>query len=356
MRLLLQLVSLLISIALFNTITTTLALSKKSKQLIEAGCKHKFWWKGGKYWDESSESHRNLSYDWHSSGILLTKGACVDYDYQPYFVPEKGMTKVYSTIETPKVRGVDENEGTVSIEFTLTMRWLDPNIKTNFSSDNNEHQERAVNPRRIGNIWEPDWYIPNLRDYNKRFQIKSFDILTNDEFSQEDAIQIPKTRVSKTAVKLRYGIKSTVYCNFDHSAYPMDDQTCNLTMGSGSFGAIFVLYDKSNISHGEVTYETKTFETSITFFDEKLNNGNNTVGMKIKLSRIVNSFILKYYIPCMAIVLISELSFVIPLTAIPGRVALLVTQFLTLINLFIYQQVSGLPFVANGLDPFYSSN
>ena len=37
------------------------------------------------------------------------------------------------------------------------------------------------------------------------------------------------------------------------------------------------------------------------------------------------------------IVLVAEIGFIIPASAIPGRVALLVTQFLTLINLFIHQ-------------------
>ena len=41
-----------------------------------------------------------------------------------------------------------------------------------------------------------------------------------------------------------------------------------------------------------------------------------------------------------AIVVVSIMGFIIPASAIPGRVALLVTQFLTLINLFIYQMVS----------------
>ena len=44
-----------------------------------------------------------------------------------------------------------------------------------------------------------------------------------------------------------------------------------------------------------------------------------------------------YYIPSILIVLVSEIGFVVPVTAIPGRIGLLVTQFLTLINLFIHQ-------------------
>ena len=42
----------------------------------------------------------------------------------------------------------------------------------------------------------------------------------------------------------------------------------------------------------------------------------------------------------MAIVVVSFISFLVPLTAIPGRIALVVTQFLTLTNMFIHQMVS----------------
>ena len=38
----------------------------------------------------------------------------------------------------------------------------------------------------------------------------------------------------------------------------------------------------------------------------------------------------KYYIPCLAIVIDSFLSFMVPILAIPGRVDLVVNQFLTL--------------------------
>ena len=114
---------------------------------------------------------------------------------------------------------------------------------------------------------------------------------------------------------------------------------CGLKIGSRHFGPIFALHDPKGIYHGKDTYESDNFGMSITFFDEKLNSGHNTVGINIQMDRVVNEFILKYYIPCIAIVLVSGISFVIPITAIPGRVALLVTQFLTLTNLFMHQMV-----------------
>ena len=304
--------------------------------LIEAGCKE---WKRH---DTGIETHQ-FKYRWIGSGKSLAKGACINLDYPGNLVPETGITKVYSTIEDKKVRSVDAREGTVSVDFTLTMRWLDPNIKTRFSLEDKENGGIVLSTTAIAEIWTPDMYILNRRSFQVRDEwasLKRSAILTTKEFNQLDGANNTGNRISKTTVEVRYEIKSTVYCDFDHSAYPMDKQVCNLTFGSGSFGAIFVLYDPKNIYHRVDTYKSANFNMSITFFDEKINHGSNTVGINIKMNRTVNSFILKYYVPCIAIVLVSEVSFVIPLTAIPGRVALLVTQFLTLTNLFIYQMVS----------------
>ena len=63
------------------------------------------------------------------------------------------------------------------------------------------------------------------------------------------------------------------------------------------------------------------------------------IKMAIKMTRLGTSYMVEYYLPCIGIILVSEIGFVIPVTAIPGRIGLLVTQFLTLTNLFIHQMV-----------------
>ena len=138
---------------------------------------------------------------------------------------------------------------------------------------------------------------------------------------------------------MKYGLRATVYCDFDISRYPIDDQTCNVSVGSHAFSAIFVL-DKNDQYHHPDKYQAAGFDMSITFFDKNLDDGRNTVGLGIEMKRIMTPFIFKYYAPSMIIVLVSMISFVIPVTAIPGRVGLLVTLFLTLINLFINEMVS----------------
>ena len=74
------------------------------------------------------------------------------------------------------------------------------------------------------------------------------------------------------------------------------------------------------------------------------------IGLQIKMKRLVRPFVYQYYLPCISIVLVSFMSFVVPLSAIPGRVALVVTQCLTLTNLFIHQRVGKILFIKKSSD------
>ena len=124
--------------------------------------------------------------------------------------------------------------------------------------------------------------------------------------------------------------------------HPIDKQVCNFQLGSRSSGVDFVLHDPDNKYHNTTSYTVANFNMTIDFFDgEECTNGE-LIGLKIQMDRIIAPFVYEYYLPCVAIVLVSGISFVIPLTAIPGRVALLVTVFLTLTNLFIHQTVIAL--------------
>ena len=76
------------------------------------------------------------------------------------------------------------------------------------------------------------------------------------------------------------------------------------------------------------------------FFDnQKHSSGNNTIGISDVLTHSITPYFFKYYIPSIAIVTISMMGFTMPLSALPERVALLVTQFLTLTELFIHEMV-----------------
>ena len=119
----------------------------------------------------------------------------------------------------------------------------------------------------------------------------------------------------------------------------MDVQTCSLRFGSKSSGLDLELFDPSNSAHKPKEYEAADFGISISFFEGQ-EGRNKIVGYDVKMRRKLQPYFMMYYLPCMAILAVSVISFAVPLTATPGRIGLLVTLFLTLTNLYIYEMVS----------------
>ena len=294
--------------------------------IVEAGCR-------APHWIDEEYS----AYEWKPDGKLLAEGACISSRSQKHLVPDPGRTKVECRIEHQMVRNVDSKAQTISIDLTLTMKWLDPNIKSK-NLEEKKDGEIILSQNSIKDMWIPDLMIKNLTSYRyeDEWKVRNSKILVRHESNQ-----LKGSNSSHPNVEITYGIKASIYCRFDHSKYPFDEQRCNLTLGSNSFGAIFVLENYDEIGIGNLTYIASSFHVSTNFFDDKRHTfGNNTIGITFIMTHSTITFLFKYYLPCNAIVIISMLSFTIPLSAIPGRIALLVTQFLTLTNLFIYEMVS----------------
>ena len=227
----------------------------------------------------------------------------------------------------------------ISFGLKVTMRWWDPRIKTNLIHTASKKGQIALSIDAINKIWTPDLAVldqTSLKPKDEWISFASAKVfsLTNFEgFGEENTLH--------ANIEAIYQIKATVFCEFDHSRYPMDKQYCNVSFGSSSFGTIFVQEDTSGKNDRNIKYSASTFKIETRFFDNKQHDsGKNTIGMSYELTHSINAYLFKYYIPCMLIVIVSMIAFAIPLTAIPGRVALLVTQFLTFTNLFIYEMVT----------------
>ena len=304
-------------------------VKNESTKMLEAGCKEKDW-----EYDKNGEPYE---YSWKPSGILLETGVCIENTYRKEFVPRKGVTRVHSTIEYQKVRDVDAKKKTISMDFTLTMQWLDRRIKAHLL---NKESGIVLGPNSVDHIWTPDVRILNRTSFkskNELFSLVGAKVLTKNETKKLVSSNIFKTSKLPTGLQIRYDVKTSVFCPFDYTNYPMDEQTCHVGFGSGSLGAIFTLHDNPKKFHKSTKYKAENFDMTVTFFDQNVSTGENTVGMIIHMKRLRSSYLWKYYIPCICIVLVTELGFAVPVTAIPGRIGLLVTQFLTLINLFIHQ-------------------
>ena len=267
----------------------------------------------------------------------MADGLCIDEGYARYVVPSKGNTTVYSTITDTEVREVSLGEGTISVDFTLTMRWLDANIKTHFNSDDVKAGFVVLSKAAMEKIWTPDLNIVKSVSFKPPTEWAT---LTKSSVLTKYVPGISMETETPAIIEVQKRIKSTVYCSFFPSAYPMDTQTCNITLASGSFEAIFQLYDYDSTSHAPSKFQSSNFEIEVSLFDIGRTNGGNMIGINVKMQRIVGPYLLKYYTPCIGIVFLTGLSFAIPVTGDTGRGGFLVTLFLTLISLFISQMVS----------------
>ena len=118
-------------------------------------------------------------------------------------------------------------------------------------------------------------------------------------------------------------------------------QDCNFELGSyshQSFEMAFTVY-KFNDLLEEESATVLDYDARI----EQLEAWNSTygkgekyslVGFKIKLKRAYKPYVINFYMPSTIFVMVSWISFLIPPDVIPGRMGLLITLLLVLINLF----------------------
>ena len=81
-------------------------------------------------------------------------------------------------------------------------------------------------------------------------------------------------------------------------------------------------------------YTLKGFEENVTFVGSGLEWTSPMVGFELTLERHYIKHMWSYYFPTMIFVMVSWVSFMIPPEVIPGRMALLITLLLVLVNVF----------------------
>ena len=164
--------------------------------------------------------------------------------------------------------------------------------------------------------------------------VTSVEILTQTPFNE-----------NVTLIRAVFQAKYTIACRFNYNDYPIDTQICAFRLFTEPSQRMKLsLYDPEYRFHKPRKYfEHLGFDITLSYVEMKSNNTEgitfDEIGFDINLQRIYRPFIYQYYLPCFAIVMVSSLNFVVPLSAIPGRISLLVTNFLTLTIIYINQLV-----------------
>lgn len=270
--------------------------------------------------------------------------ACLERGYQANHpsIQDK-VLRLYTTFNYQKVLKVDEHEQTLTTDIKESTFWEDKRIKTTFRNSNGHHQDQIDLKTNSLQIEYPIWTPPlPFRIDNLKEWISLYDPMF---LSQLTLVSSNPITPNVTLVNASLQWRVTIFCEFEFSIFPLDVQQCPFHVrGSNSKRVKRLLYDTNNIYHSKTKYDAAGFEVEIQFIGNNYAENNETeytdlFGFEITLKRLIGPYLFQYYMPCFAIVIVSFISFIVPLSAIPGRIALVVTQFLTLTNIFIHQMV-----------------
>ena len=274
------------------------------------------------------------------------KVACFDdggiTDSARYYAPNDNEVAIYVRFDRFRLVEKNEFEQTLTAHVKMHMYWYDSRIKANFSHEKEVDSDygkikfwmsrilvEGKDIRNLVRIWLPDY------DFDNQLKVQP----VTESFILTSLNIVKKYGKNSTNIEMGLDMKVTVLCDFKFLDYPMDSQVCNLTFRNQRFpNNKFLL----NVDHQDLSLR-EPFPALRSYITINFMAGNGKAkektGFKIHMKRVLTPFLLQCYAPAIAIVLISSIGFLVPLSAIPGRITLGVTLFLTLANIFYDNRV-----------------
>ena len=289
--------------------------------------------------------------DWnlldHKNKII--ENVCITRDYKSHY-PPRGLdyfNPIICQLRNTKVRDVDETKRTVTINFVVWFAWEDHRIKADFGKNGDAVGLPPITTEYPDLIWTP-YATMNVQKLHKIKYILdpviTSRLLLQTGISANEIFRLNWFSPNATVVRAKLEWVITVACNFNFSKFPFDHNICPIVISVFNMNLTLQArppkrYPNHEEAEGFDVIQTLHIDNKPTRFrNQKIHKF--TFGVYIDMKREFFKYLLQYYLPCITIVIASSISFIIPLSAIPGRVALVVTLFLTLTNIFIHQMVS----------------
>jgi len=229
-----------------------------------------------------------------------------------------------------EISNINDKAQTMSISMYFGVSWLDPRLTINYTASEwrevktGPKDEVNVSPESLKYIWYPELEIYGLEKFGRQRVLKEM-----------SGVRI---RRNKT-IHYELGVRITISCRMMFDDYPLDAHTCQFQVGS--------YYDtnKTVKCSSEYVYDESRQRSLQHFIEfEPLPEKDTSVvlpsgayaacGFQIRLVRKTMQYLVQVYLPSCMFVVVSWVSFLIKPEVVPGRMALLVTLFLVLINIF----------------------
>ena len=239
------------------------------------------------------------------------------------------------------VQEVNDKEQTLSLDIYFKLNWIDPRIQVNITSvqwkqdavyiDGEEHVPIPIG--ELQNFWIPDPETHAMKSSTLQHLLNPMASL----------------RINQNK-RLRYLQRMSIIlsCQMSFNRYPFDSHECFFRQSSFYHNQDTVcctekiFFDKKEQRNLQYKIEI----TNLTSEYKTLDFGENvwrTCGFKITLRRHIIQIFFQVYVMSTLLVMASWVSFIVSTNSVPGRMGLLVTILLVLINIFIGAKTNSPP-------------
>ena len=281
----------------------------------------------------------------------IVRNVCIDSNYQTHTEPRRSnyFYPILFRFERTKILDVDGIKRTFTMNFCVIIAWEDPRVKADFGGIESFIDLPPITTNSRAKIWTPFSGLDIDRLIRRQYVLDPIiarTVTLNSGALANEHLSADFFTPNETVIMTEIDWIITMKCDLIFSSFPFDENTCPVRLFLGNMN-VTAQYDNEthrmmeNLEYASEGYDIKEtiFVDSQPVFIEEFNYNDFTFGFIIEMERQFRKYFFQYYLPCIIIVVASRFSFIIPLSAIPGRVALVVTQFLTLTNIFIHQMV-----------------
>jgi len=229
-----------------------------------------------------------------------------------------------------EISNINDKAQSMVISMYFAVAWEEPRMVINESAvewrDARTGPTDEVNesPETLRYIWYPELEIYGLETFGRQSVLKEM-----------SGVRIMKNKT----INYELGVRITISCRMNFDDYPLDAHTCQFQVGSYydtkdmvtcTAAFIYDLKRQRSLQHF-LTIEDlpEQFHTVV------IPSGNySACGFQVRLQRKQMQYVIQVYLPSCMFVIVSWVSFMVKPEVVPGRMAMLVTLFLVLINIF----------------------
>jgi len=229
-----------------------------------------------------------------------------------------------------EISNINDKAQTLSFAMYFAVSWLEPRLIINSSAPEWTEEKTGpkdqVNesPENLKYLWYPELEIYGLETFGRQRVLKEM-----------SGVRVMKNKT----INYELGVRVTISCKMMFDDYPLDAHMCQFQVGS-YYDTIETVICNSTFLYNEERQRSLQHFIHLEDLPEKykivdLPSGHYAAcGFQVSLQRKQMQYQIQVYLPSFMFVVTSWVSFLIKPEVVPGRMALLVTLFLVLINIF----------------------